>query len=193
MLGCLDPKKCVLPVLTPLYVRVYKGFFYCLWNVGPFIFMFMAYSPLYFFCLCRPVRFMWGCIRVFFYCLWNVGPFIFMFMAYSPLYFRRPKKHTFCKSLWVFTLKLKKLHIDSAIKMFERQDQYFQKVWFDNNLLMLGLIFEYVNLYLWCQILTKFDGNQIWLTTWLFVYIPESDHKSNPSEKKNVLWADLSA
>ena len=42
---------------------------------------------------------------------------------------------------------------------FERQDQYFQNVWPDNNLLMLGLIFEYVNWYLWCQInvLAKFD------------------------------------
>ena len=33
---------------------------------------------------------------------------------------------------------------------------------------MLGLIFEYVNLYLWCQILATFDVNQIWLTTLLF-------------------------
>ena len=58
---------------------------------------------------------------------------------------------------------------------------------------MLGLIFEYVNLYPWCQILAKFDVNQIWLTTWLFVYVPESDHKTDPSKKKkSVLWADMS-
>ena len=35
----------------------------------------------------------------------------------------------------------------------------------------LGFIFEYVNLYPWCQILAQFDVNQIWLTTWLFVYV----------------------
>ena len=48
---------------------------------------------------------------------------------------------------------------------------------------MLGLIFEYVILYLWCQILAKFDVKN-WLTTWLFVYVPESDHKTDPSGKK---------
>ena len=54
----------------------------------------------------------------------------------------------------------------------------------DNNLLMLGYIFEYINLYLWSQILRKSDVNQIWLTTWLFVYVPESGHKTDASEKK---------
>ena len=49
---------------------------------------------------------------------------------------------------------------------------------------MVCLIFEYLNLYLWCQILAKFDVNQIWLTTWLFVYVPASDHKTDPSGKK---------
>ena len=82
--------------------------------------------------------------------------------------------------------------IISLAFIFERQDQYFQNVWPDNNLLMLGLIFEYVKLYLWCQILAIFDVNQIWLTTWLFVYVPESDHKTDPSEKNLVLWADMS-
>ena len=32
---------------------------------------------------------------------------------------------------------------------------------------------------------------QIWLITWLFGYVLESDHKTDPSEKKSVLWADL--
>ena len=48
------------------------------------------------------------------------------------------------------------------------KDKYFQNVWPNNNLLMLGLIFEYVLLYLWCQILAKFDVNQIslWRMNW---------------------------
>ena len=28
--------------------------------------------------------------------------------------------------------------------------------------------------------------NQIWLRTWLFVYVLKSDHKTDPSEKKNL-------
>ena len=52
-------------------------------------------------------------------------------------------------------------------------------------MLNLCLIFEYVILYLWCQILTKFDVNQIWLTTWLFVYVLASDHKTDISTKNN--------
>ena len=39
------------------------------------------------------------------------------------------------------------------------------------------------NLYFWCQILAKFNVNQIWLTTWLFVYVPASNYKTHPSEK----------
>ena len=35
------------------------------------------------------------------------------------------------------------LHLIVIITVFERQDQYFQNVWPDN-LLMLGLIFEYI-------------------------------------------------
>ena len=63
------------------------------------------------------------------------------------------------------------IHYNVIIPVFEKQDQYFQNVWPENDLLMLDLIFEYVNLYHWCQILVKFDVNQIWLTTWLFVYV----------------------
>ena len=39
-----------------------------------------------------------------------------------------------------------------------------------------------------------FDAKcQTWLITSLFVYVPESDNKTDPSEKeKNVLWVDLS-
>ena len=48
---------------------------------------------------------------------------------------------------------------------------------------MLRLIFEYINLYLLCKILAKLDVKQIWLTTWHFFYVLESDHKTDPSEK----------
>ena len=37
---------------------------------------------------------------------------------------------------------------------------------------------------IWCQ--------PIWLTISLFDYVPESDHKTDSSEKKSVLWADMS-
>ena len=43
---------------------------------------------------------------------------------------------------------------------------------------------------------SKFDVNQIWLTTWLFVYVLESDHKTDPSGGAGggggILLADLS-
>ena len=64
-------------------------------------------------------------------------------------------------SLMIWTISLE----NGIISVFERQDQYFQIILPKNNLLMLGLIFEYVNSNRCCQKLAKFDVNQIWLTT----------------------------
>ena len=99
-------------------------------------------------------------------------------------------------SPWIFTLKLRKIHnrviwinslefIKMLLSLFLKDGISIFKLFHLKIMsLMLCLIFESVYLYLWCQILAKFDVNQVWMTTRLFVYVPASDHKTDPSEKK---------
>ena len=69
--------------------------------------------------------------------------------------------------------------MDSFIKFIEN-DWFYHKV-------IKSLVFNH----LLSQIIGILSVNQIWLTTWLCGYLLESDHKTDSSGKKSVLWTDL--
>ena len=72
---------------------------------------------------------------------------------------------------------------------FERQGQYFQNVWPDNYLLILGLMLDFVNLYLWCQIrgvIDKFVSffHRIIIYGWIYIIFCHYQQQSVINRKK---------